>query len=82
MGNVIRASSLVEMVHSILRPYLNQSKGQITQERLNLIQFYHNHRKYKSGKRKGDAPIELLTGNPLKQHWTDLFMKIKQTKAD
>lgn len=82
MGKVIRASSLVEMVNSILRPYLNQSKGQITQEMLNLIQFYHNHRKYKSGKRKGYAPIELLTGNPLKQHWTDLLMNMKQTKTN
>jgi len=25
---------------------------------------YHNHRRDKSGKRKGKAPIELLTGKP------------------
>jgi hypothetical protein len=42
---VVKASSLVEMVHSLLRPSLNSSKGQITQETLNLIMFYHNHRR-------------------------------------
>jgi len=26
--------------------------------------FYHNHRRYKSGKRQGKAPLELLTGKP------------------
>ncbi len=40
-------------------------KGQITQEALNLIMFYHNHHRYKSGKRAGKAPLELLTGKPL-----------------
>ena len=35
------ASSLVEMVNSLIRPYLNSCKGQITQETLNLIMFYH-----------------------------------------
>jgi hypothetical protein len=59
---LVQASSLVELVHSFIRPYLNSSKGQITQETFNLIMFYHNHRRYKSGKRQGKAPIELLTG--------------------
>jgi hypothetical protein len=61
---IVRASSLVEMVHALLRPSLNSCKGHITQDALNLIMFYHNHRRYKSGKRKGKAPIELLTGEP------------------
>ena len=38
---IVRASSLVEMVNSLLRPYLNSCKGHITQEALNLIMFYH-----------------------------------------
>jgi len=29
-----------------------------------LIMFYHNHHRYKSGKRQGKAPMELLTGKP------------------
>jgi hypothetical protein len=52
LGAVVKASSLVEMVNSLIRPYLNSCKGQITQETLNLIMFYHNHRRYRSGRRK------------------------------
>src|SRR6266566_1375584 len=50
---IVQASALVELVNAFLRPYLNSSKGQITQETFNLIMFYHNHRRYKSGKRQG-----------------------------
>ena len=75
MDSIVRASSLVEMVNSLLRPYLNTCKGQITQEALNLIMFYHNHHRYKSGKRKGKAPIELLTGEPLQTEWLDLLIR-------
>src|SRR6266404_1219798 len=53
LDTVVKASSLVEMVNSLLRPYLNSSKGQITQETLNLIMFYNNHRRYKGGRRQG-----------------------------
>ncbi|MGK5094303.1 hypothetical protein WDW89_20090 [Deltaproteobacteria bacterium TL4] len=75
LDSIVQASSLIEMVNSIIRPYLNNSKGQITQEALNLIMFYHNHRPYKSGKRKGNAPIELLTGEKLTDHWCDLLIQ-------
>jgi hypothetical protein len=84
LDQVVKASSLVEMVNSLIRPYLNSSKGQITQETLNLIMFYHNHRRYKSGKRQGKAPIELLTGESLQGDWVDLLMQHKReasTKA-
>jgi len=84
LDTVVKASSLVEMVNSLLRPYLNSSKGQITQETLNLIMFYHNHRRYKGGRRQGKAPIELLTGEALQGDWVDLFMQHKReasTKA-
>ena len=75
LNSIVRASSLVEMVNSQLRPYLNSCKGQITQETLNLIMFYHNHHHYKSGKRKNSAPIELLTGIKLDKHWVDLLLE-------
>jgi hypothetical protein len=84
LDTVVKASSLVEMVNSLLRPYLNSSKGQITQETLNLIMFYHNHRRYKGGRRQGKAPIALLTGEALQGDWVDLFMQHKReasTKA-
>jgi hypothetical protein len=78
LDSVVKASSLVEMVNSLIRPYLNSSKGQITQETLNLIMFYHNHRRYKGGRRQGKAPIELLTGEALQGDWVDLFIQHKR----
>jgi Transposase len=75
---IVQASSLVELVNSFIRPYLNSSKGQITQETLNLIMFYHNHRRYKSGKRQGKAPIELLTGEALEVDWIALLIQHTQ----
>ncbi len=75
LDSIVRASSLVEMVNSLIRPYLSSCKGQITQEALNLIMFYHNHRRYKSGKRQGKAPLELLTGEPLEAQWWELLLQ-------
>ena len=74
LDTVVRSSSLVEMVNSLIRPYLNTCKGKITQESLNLIMFYHNHRKFNDGKRKGKAPIEILSGKLLKKHWVDILL--------
>ena len=67
---------------SFIRPSLNSCKSQITQETLNLIMFYHNHRRYKSGKRKGKAPIELLTGQPLEADWVDLLIQLGCQEQD
>ena len=78
LDTIVQASSLVELVNSFIRPYLNNSKGQISQETLNLIMFYHNHRRYKSGKRQGKAPIELLTGEALEADWIELLIQHTQ----
>ena len=78
LDSIIQAASLVELVNSFIRPYLNSSKGQITPETLNLIMFYHNHRRYKSGKRQGKAPMELLTGEALEADWVELFIQHTQ----
>jgi transposase len=78
LDSIVQASSLVELVNSFIRPYLNSSKGQITQETLNLIMFYHNHHRYKSGKRQGKAPIELLPGEALETDWVALLIQHAQ----
>jgi hypothetical protein len=80
LDSIVRASSLVEMVNALIRPVLNSCKGQITQETLNLLMFYHNHRRYKSGKRQGKAPIELLTGEPLEAPWWELLRRQVNTE--
>ena len=71
---IVQSSALVECVNSIIRPYLNGSKNQISQETLNLIMFYHNHRRYKSGKRKGKTPMEILTGKDQQEDWIKLLL--------
>jgi len=68
LDSIPRASSLVEAVNSLLRPYLNVIKGQLTQPLLNLILYYHNHRPFLGGKRKGKAPLENLLGKPLESY--------------
>jgi hypothetical protein len=82
LDSIVRASSLVEMVNGLIRPYINSCKGQITQEALNLLMFYHNHHRYKSGKRQGKAPIELLTGKPLTAQWWELLLQQVNSTQD
>ena len=70
---------MVECINSIIRPYLNASRNHITQEMLNLIMFYHNHRRYKSGERSGKTPYELLSGKLQEKDWIELlFEKIEK----
>ena len=79
---IIQASSMVECINSLLRPYLNNSKNQLTQAFLNTFMFYHNHRRYQAGKRKGQTPLEILTGEPQKEDWIVLVQKVlRQNEA-
>jgi len=75
---IVKASSLVEMVNALLRPSLHSSKGQMTQETFNLIMFSHNHRRDKSGRRQGKAPMELVTGEALQGDWVELLIQHKR----
>ena len=80
LESIIQASSMVECINSILRPYLNNSKNQVTQEFLNLFMFYHNHRRYRAGKRKGKTPMELLTHTQQKENWTNMLCQKVEEK--
>ena len=75
LDQIIQASSMVECINSILRPYLNSSKNQVTQEFLNIFMFYHNHRRYHAGKRKGKTPMEILTGKKQTDDWIALLQQ-------
>ena len=79
LDNIIQASSMVENINSILRPYLDHSKNQINQEFLNLFAFYHNHRRYSSGKRKDKIPMEILTGKKQDKNWIELLTDYIET---
>ena len=73
LETIIQASSMVENINSILRPYLDHSKNQVTQKFLNLFAFYHNHKRYKAGKRKGKTPMEILTNKSQDKTWLELL---------
>jgi hypothetical protein len=73
LDHVVQSSSLVECLNSILRPYLNTTRNHVNQAFLNLIMFYHNHRRYRAGKRANHTPMELLTGQPQEADWLDLL---------
>jgi hypothetical protein len=80
LDNIIQASSAIENINSILRPYLDSSKNQTSQEFLNIFMFYHNHRRYKAGKRKGKTPMEIFTGKKQDKDWIDLLLDIVEKK--
>jgi hypothetical protein len=80
LDQIVQSSSLVECLNSIIRPYLNTSRNHVTQELLNLVMFYHNHRRYTDGKRRGKTPMELLTGKPQEKDWLDLLFEVIEEK--
>ena len=79
---IVQSSSAVECINSILRPYLNTSKNQTSQEFLNLFMFYHNHRRFKAGERKGHTPMELFTGEKQERDWLALLMDKLKNKIE
>lgn len=79
LDNIIQSSALVECINSIIRPYLNTSKNHVTQEMLNLIMHYHNHRRYQDGIRKNKTPMEILTGTEQTEDWiSEIFSRIRE----
>ncbi len=80
LDNIIQSSALAECINSIIRPYLNSSKNNISQETLNLIMHYHNHRRYIDGKRKNKTPMEILTGEHQEKDWIELLFDCVEEK--
>lgn len=75
LNQIIQSSAAVEGINSVLRPYLNTSKNHVTQEFLNLFKFYHNHRRFKNGERKGKTPMEIATNSNQNSDWLDLLLR-------
>jgi len=60
---IVRASSIVECINSLIRPYLSLKRA-VYGNFLPLVQFYLNTRRYRRSRckeRVGKSPIELLT---------------------
>lgn len=72
----IRSSSFVENINSSLRAFLDNSRSQLSQPFLNLFAFFHNHRPFLRGLRKGLAPIEILQGHSLDSSWIDSLLAL------
>jgi hypothetical protein len=71
IDKTVRASSIVECINSLIRPYLFLKRA-VPGNFLALLQFYFNTREYRRSRKKdrvGKSPVELLTGkkygNPL-----------------
>lgn len=60
----VRSSSPLEAINSVIRDSLNACRNQITQEALNLLANFLNHRPATRGKYAGSSPYERLTGLP------------------
>jgi hypothetical protein len=80
LDTIVQSSALVECINSIIRPYLNTTKNHVTQELLNLIMHYHNHRRYREGVRKNKTPMELLTGKKQAKDWISILFDIIREK--
>ena len=66
-----RASSAIENLNSVLRPYLVVQKG-VNQGFLDLFRFYWNTRKRRWGRHKGTSAVEVLQGQE-HEHWLTLL---------
>lgn len=73
-GNV-RSSSPIESINSQIRGYLNSSRGQITQETLDLIVYFLNHKVASRGCYKGTSAWERLTGEIEKETVIDQIVR-------
>ncbi len=76
---IIRSSSMVENINSRLRRFFDSARGQINQNRLNLIRFYLNRKLFARGPRAGKTPKQLYEGEEKPGHWlTELKAAINQ----
>jgi hypothetical protein len=74
LGQVVRASSVIENLNSRLRSYFFLRRH-LGEEYLTLLQFFLNHRRFvrsEHAERVGKSPAELLTGRP-HPHWLTLL---------
>ena len=80
LDKIVQSSALEECINSIIRPYLNTSKNQVSQEFFNLIMHYHNYRRYRDGVRKNKTPMEILTGKEQTKDWIAILFEIIKKK--
>ena len=78
----VRSSSPLEAINSVVRTTLNSCRGQITQETLNMIAFFMNHRQALRGRYAGSSPYERLTGIREKGSPIKKLLELSNRNAD
>ncbi len=82
LSAIIRSSSMVENTNSRLRRFFDSARGQINQNRLNLIRFYLNHKPFERGRRQGKSSAQLFYGDEASpEHWLSILRAKKAEKA-
>ena len=80
LRQVVRASSAVECVHSVVRRHQARHRH-VSQDRLDLKRLYWNGRTFRHGQRRGACPDELLGLKlPTAAWWTLLQMDPKEVE--
>jgi len=75
LDRVIRASSAVEAINSLLRP-IQQIKKTFPTSFAYLVALYHNMRPFSEGVRKGKTPFEILGISVLFKDWIELIRRV------
>ncbi len=70
LGSILRGSSLVECVNSLLRPYAELRKS-LGQAFLDLFALYRNSHVFQRGKRAGHSPFQLAGIQTPEGDWMD-----------
>ena len=77
MQTIIRSSSMMENLNGRIRVFAEAARGQLNQNRLNLIRFFLNHTPLKRTdceERKGFSPYQLLLDKKEDtRHWFDIL---------
>ncbi len=72
----VRSSSPIEAINSQIRDFINISHGQITQNMLNLIVHFLNHKRASRGPYRKTTPWERITGNKEDNDWLEQLLKL------
>jgi hypothetical protein len=81
LSSIIRSSSIVENTNSRLRRFFDSARGQINQNRLNLIRFYLNHKPFDGSRRKGKSPAQIFYNQyESAEDWLSILRKIRTEK--
>ena len=70
----LRSSSPLEAINALIRDQLNSCRGQITQEMLDLIVYFLNHKIAPRGPYKGTSAWQRLTGEPEEGTYIDQIL--------